>query len=240
MVPDAAVLTDERMAREAPCVRLVRIRQASGSRTLAVLEPATRDRYVELVAGVAEAVERTLSPRVVANRVAFASVDPPELRLRPWRLERRAFAARLTELAGRAEALAFADVRRCYPSIRPSVVGEALRRLGLPTAPEIEGFLRRLGREGVRGLPVGPKASSVLANLVLAHVDRALERAGIEHLRWVDDVVVAAARPAEALEVVRRALAEVGLALNGTKTRVLAVPHRMSASLSGPGRASAG
>lgn len=222
-----------RDARTAP-VRLVRIRQPGGARMLAVLEPATRERYVELVAGVADAVERALSPRVVANRVAFAGVCPPELRLRPWRLERRVFAARLAELAGRAEALAFADVRHCYASMEPAVVGEGLRWLGLASASEIEGFLRGLASEGVRGLPVGPKASAVLANLVLARVDRALEGAGIEHLRWVDDVVVAATRPAEALALIREALAEIGLSLNETKTRVLAVPLATTRRASGP------
>src|SRR4029450_374898 len=86
--------------------------------------------------------------------------------------------------------IAFADVRRCYASMSPSIVGDALDRAGIPTACEVAGFLAGLERIGVEGLPVGPDASAVLANAVLAQVDRLLREAGIEHLRWVDDVVL--------------------------------------------------
>jgi histidine ammonia-lyase len=74
---------------------------------------------------------------------------------------------------------------------------------------------------GVRGLPVGPDASAVLANVVLAPVDRTLADEGIEHLRWVDDIVVTAADPRAALSAIRRALERIGLRLNERKTRIV-------------------
>ena len=205
----------------APRVRFVRLRRAGGDRRLVVLDAPTRDRYVRLVAASAELVEARLSDAVVANRVRSWRIEPPELRLRPWRVERRIFAARLTALARRGGTVAFADVRRCYASIAAAVVGETLRREGIDTAEALEGFLRDLAREGVRGLPVGPEPSAVLANAVLAPVDRALEHAGIEHLRWVDDVVLCGPDPCAALEVLRGALATLGLRLNERKTRVV-------------------
>jgi reverse transcriptase-like protein len=208
----------------APRVRFVRLRRAGGERRLAILDPVTRDRYVELVAGSAGALEARLSDGVVANRVRSWRLEPPELRLRPWRVERRVFAARLSAMAERSQPIAFADVRRCYASITPATVGRVLRRDGIGTADALERFLCRLQRAGIAGLPVGPEPSAVLANAVLATVDRALERAGIRHLRWVDDVVLAHEDPEAALEVVRDALATIGLRLNERKTRVVLEP----------------
>lgn len=213
----------------APRVRFVSLRRAGGERRLAILDPATRDRYVRLVAGCADAVEARLSDAVVANRVRSWRIEPPELRLRPWRVERRVFAARLTALAGRAGAIAFADVRRCYASISPATVGETLRRDGIGSADALERLLWDLQRVGVPGLPVGPEPSAVLANAVLAGVDRALEHAGIRHLRWVDDVVLAGPDPAAALEVLRDALSTIGLRLNEDKTRVVIDPRAIGA-----------
>ena len=210
--------------RSVPRVRFVRVRRAGADRRFAVLDPEGRERYVELVAASAEAIEALLSPSVMANRVASWGLDPPEIRLRPWRLERRLFAARLASLAAGRGAITLADVRRCYASISPEVVGRTLRLAGAPAADAIEGFLTELQPLGVLGLPVGPDASAVLANAVLAPVDRALGLAGIEHLRWVDDVVLRGVEPRAAVSVFRDALAELGLRPNERKTRVLVEP----------------
>jgi hypothetical protein len=202
-------------------VRFVSVRHAGTGRSIAVLDPETLRDYTRLVAEVAPAVEAGLSVRVLANRVATCSVDPPLVRLRPWRTERGVFASRLSELAGSGATLAFADVRRCYGSISPPRVAAGLRRFGVGTARAIEGFLDGLGPDGVEGLPIGPAPSAVLANAVLDHVDRALERADIVHVRWVDDLVLASADPRRALDMLRGALEEIGLRLNERKTRVV-------------------
>lgn len=204
-----------------PAVRFVRVRHAGTERRFVLLDPATRRRYVELVARSAAAIEAALSPAVMANRVASWSLDPPGLALRPWRLERRLFASRLAGLAARRREIAFADVRRCYASMSPAIVGTALRRAGIDAACQIEGFLTELGRLGVEGLPVGPDASAVLANAVLAQVDRALGEGGIEHLRWVDDVVLSGADARACLSAFREALSVVGLRPNEAKTRIV-------------------
>ena len=211
----------------APRVRFVRILRVGGERRIAILDPTTRERYVRLVAGSAGALEERLSDAVVANRVRSWRLEPPELRLRSWRMERRVFAARLSALARGAEAIAFADVRRCYASISAAMVGETLRWEGIETADALEGLLRDLERAGVRGLPVGPAPSAVLANAVLSRVDRALEGAGIRHLRWVDDVVLAVEDPTGALQILRDALATAGLGLNDRKTRIVLDPRAM-------------
>ena len=214
-----------------PAARFVRVRHAGTERRFVLLDVRTRARYVQLVARSAAAIEELLSPAVMANRVASWRVHPPDLALRPWRLERRLFAARLAGFSVRRGAVAFGDVHRCYASMSPAIVGDALRRAGIPTAREVEGFLSGLEGLGVEGLPVGPDASAVLANAVLAQVDRTLRDAGVEHLRWVDDVVLSGQDAAAALSVFRTALASIGLRANETKTRIVADAEGLGASI---------
>lgn len=208
--------------------RVVPLRGAD-ARRLVALHPSLAGRYTALVASVAPGVEAALSPCVLANRVVASSVEPPTLRLRPWRDERAAFASRLARLAADEECLVFADVRECYRSIRPDVVGRSLGALGCDSAAAVAvaAFLARLDAHGVRGLPVGPDPSPVLANAVLAPLDRALTAFGVRHLRWVDDVVAGVAGRDEAervLAVLRQELGGLGLELNEDKTRVVVDP----------------
>jgi hypothetical protein len=196
------------------------------AREIVALHPSLDARYTSLVASIAADVEASLSPAVAANRLAGWSVDPPRLRFRSWRDERASFGARLAHLADDAGCVVFADVRECYRSIRPHVVGRALRSIGCDPfrTARVVAFLRRLQAVGIVGLPVGPEPSAVLANAVLAAVDRRLAASGIRHLRWVDDVVAVAGGPVDAervLAIVRAALAHVGLELNERKTRVV-------------------
>jgi hypothetical protein len=199
-----------------------------------VLDPVDRSRYTRIAALAAPVVERALSDRVVANRVARATVDPPALALRPWRGERRLFALRLRRLAHEHRTLLFADVAACYPSISAAVARRALEELGAPGGAELEAFLRDL--RGIRGLPVGPTPSALFANAVLSSVDRALEGSAIAHLRWVDDLVLGLASPADAepaRRLLRRALEPLGLRPNEAKTRVVVDPTVLSLAPSG-------
>jgi hypothetical protein len=179
-----------------------------------------------VVAAVARTVESALSSRVTAHRLAGCGEEPPALRLVPWRDERSAFARGLASMAATHPCLVFTDVRDCYGSIRPSVVRDVLARLGAApgSCERVQTFLDELAARGVRGLPVGPTPSAVLANAVLAVSDRALERRGVPYLRWVDDVVAGTPDRNTAERVVAdlaAALGRVGLALNESKTRIV-------------------
>jgi hypothetical protein len=126
--------------------------------------------------------------------------------------------------------LVFADVLDCYGSIRPTVVRDALASLGADplSCDRVRSFLDELADRGVRGLPIGPAPSAVLANAVLAAADRALERWEVPYLRWVDDVVAGTSDREAAERVVgglAAALAPMGLALNASKTRVVVDPR---------------
>jgi hypothetical protein len=205
------------------------------SRELTVLGCAHRARYTSLVAAVAPTIESSLSPAVAANRVAACRVWPPVLRLQPWRAERWRFARRLSSLAVAGGCLVLADVCDCYGSIDPGVVEEVLRGLGCGRGDSagVRRFLVGLSRVGIRGLPVGPDPSAVLANAVLSRVDSALQGQRVRHLRWVDDVVISAEAPHDApglLDVLRQALETVGLRLNEGKTRVVIDPADVGGS----------
>ncbi|MGH2589947.1 MAG: RNA-directed DNA polymerase [Actinomycetota bacterium] len=208
--------------------RVVPLRGAN-SRRLVALHPSLAGRYTSLVAAVAPDVEAALSPFVLANRVVASCVDPPTLRLRPWRDERAAFSSRLARLAAGEGCLVFADVRDCYRSIRPDLVERSLASIGCDAGASsaVSAFLARLEEHGERGLPIGPDPSPVLANAVLAPLDRELAFLGVPHLRWVDDVVVGVGGRDQAervLAVLRHELARLGLELNEDKTRVVVDP----------------
>lgn len=209
-----------------PRVRLVPVPKSGGIRWLAELDPSLARAYERLVADLAPGIERILAPSVLANRVALADPTRGVLRLEPWRSARARFRRALAGGLVSATTVVLADVRDCYASICPDACAVAIRRAGAPRSSIIElgRLLWELHTGGIPGLPVGPAPSAVLANAVLARTDRSLAAAGFAHLRWVDDFVVFASGRAEAeraLAVLRFALADLGLELCDSKTRLL-------------------
>jgi len=184
-----------------------------GDRWLVRLEPRDARTFHRLVVPLVPRIERSLGPTSYAAR---AAVDG---RLQPWPAARSAWrcAVRRSIVEPRSSVVIVSDVRDCYPS-----VGErALETVGC--SGELGSFLRALAEAGVRGLPIGPDPSAILANGVLAHVDHAAAAAGCRPIRWVDDVVFAAAgrRPAiRAFDAWRRGLAELGLQPHDGKTQM--------------------
>ena len=79
-------------------------------------------------------------------------------------------------MASQRHRVAVTDVRECYGSITSRVVEQRLRAIGAPEdgIDEVRSWLRAFREAGVDGLPVGPVASAVLADVVLAAGDDAL------------------------------------------------------------------
>jgi hypothetical protein len=201
--------------------RLVSVpKPGGGTRWLTELDPAGDAEYGRAVSRVAGRIERALGPEVLAPR---ARRSPGGWRLRPWRPARARWRVTLRAAAGRAApgtVFAVADVRECYGSIEPETLAALL---GADAATVVD-VLRRLIDAGVRGLPVGPDPSAVLANAALGELDRAIRASGVAHVRWVDDVVLSgtAADVRRALDALRAAAAGIGLELHDGKTRILA------------------
>jgi hypothetical protein len=114
---------------------------------------------------------------------------------------------------------AVADVRDCYASISPETLAEILG----PAAAHAIAVLRRFRERGVRGLPIGPEPSAILANAVLSRLDDPIRRSGVRHLRWVDDFALwgPTADVRAAMRSLETAAAALGLDLHREKTRIL-------------------
>ena len=213
---------DDARAERRPPQHVVVPKPGGGVRRLTLLGPADDAAYRRAVRRLSGMIERVLGPEVMANRVARGA----ELRLRPWRSERRTFVRARRVLLGRGRLVVKTDVRDCYPSIGSEAVERALIRLGAwssDLAP-VRRMLDRFGADDIAGLPIGPDPSAVLANAVLTAADDSVRAAGGGHVRWVDDVwaiVRDECHAEELLDRLRGGLAKVGLSLNETKTRVL-------------------
>jgi hypothetical protein len=194
------------------------------------LDPVTGRAYEHAVAPIGRWAERRLGPGVLANRL-----DPrAPATVRPWRTAR----ARWDELVRRPQSrlLVRADVVDCYGAI-----GErALRRALGDRADALIEVLRPMWDAGVRGLPIGPDPSAIVANAVLATVDEAVASAGGTPLRWVDDWAVPVPDPRRAgavLVSIERALDRIGLELHAGKSGIVSArPTGVGGAPSGPVR----
>jgi hypothetical protein len=203
-------------------------RPGGGIRRIAQL-PAADDRaYEAAVARALPLVERSLGPEVFADH---ATLRGTRIALRDWRLarERLRRATRQLLRSPGARAILITDVRDCFPSIEPRRIEIALRRLGADEVDvlRIVDQLRSFADREVRGLPVGPAASAVLAHALLCELDRSLRRSGLPFTRWVDDVVVFTpdrSTAARASAEIRRTLERIGLEGNERKTLILTDP----------------
>jgi hypothetical protein len=186
-------------------------KRGGGLRLMARLAPPDARLWEGLAREAGPRVEDALGDEVLANRGPF----------RPALRRARGLAE---DLARRSEAILHTDVAAFYPSIDPSVLAGSLGGCGVePRTARLAGSLSEAwSGHGVPGLPVGPAASAVLANLVLAPVDAALRAREIPFLRWVDDYLIGVAGdgPGAALEAIDGALARLGLRRHVAKTRL--------------------
>ena len=211
--------------------------QRTGPRNIHHLDPDTLERFHVATARVADRIESLLGPQVIAERLAATSdlsMDGDGW-ISPWKDARVAFERQRAELSvGRV--LLRTDVRNCYGSMPPALIGASLLACGChPSEAEaIMAILESLQKRGIRGLPVGPAASSVLANAVLLRADRSVE--GVRYIRWVDDYLLFLPDRRSALRALDRladAMADLGLTLAQEKTSIGAWDGTLSAGNAG-------
>jgi hypothetical protein len=147
-------------------------------RLLVRLEPTAAARYARAA--------RLAIPRPPSAPRSYGSARRPELRPR-FAAERRAWRGALLEVANPDAVAVLGDVATCFPSIGERALRAAARASGGEAAPLIA-VLRQIWDRGPGGLPIGPAASSYLADAVLSLADVAAARAGVMPVRWVDDV----------------------------------------------------
>lgn len=153
-----------------------------------------------LAGRIAAAVEPRLGSEVLANRAQAVAGD---WSLRPVLPALRRAGPAVGALTRRGPLLVRTDVAAFYPSVTPSALFRALRgeAVGAGDAGAAADLLEGWGSEGYPGLPVGPPGSALLANAVLAGVDRSLP---FPFLRWVDDYLIAVPSELAAAEAIQR------------------------------------
>ncbi|MEX2275441.1 MAG: RNA-directed DNA polymerase [Actinomycetota bacterium] len=199
---------------------------SGGMRSLVRLSGRHDLTYRSVVADLAPTIVARSGPETFANR-------PSERRdgalvPAPWGPVRQRFRRRVHMLARAAGSVAVSDIRDCYRSIAPSILEDCLRDLALDPRPLLR-VLASTERLGLRGLPVGPYPSALLAEAVLGRIDRAMRAPGIRHVRWVDDVVITGRSPRDVRSALRRfeeAAGDLGLDISRSKTRVLTAGDR--------------
>jgi RNA-directed DNA polymerase len=123
------------------------------------------------------------------------------------------------------------DIQKYFDSIPPkSLLQEVAKQVSdSGVLSLIEAYLGQGVLEGMSlwtpglGTPQGAVISPLLANIYLHPVDVALRQDGYEHVRYADDMVILCRTREEAeiaLEHLRTLLAERGLRLHPTKTRI--------------------
>lgn len=174
---------------------------AGKRRVLARLDERERRRY-DLAIRAAFPGLRT-GPSVFGSPARIASL----------RIERRRWRAAVRARAFGARSVVGSDVADCYRSIGERPIRMAAAAAGGDPAGLLR-TIRRYRDAGGRGIPIGPPASGVVADAVLALADDRARIAGCVPVRWVDDVVFAGDRDAvaRASRAWRRTLIELGMA----------------------------
>lgn len=194
-------------------------------RSLAIAEVHDLVRLRVLAGRVAAKTEHLLSPCVWSSRVtrdgrawAYREHGPAfrKYRDRAFRLLRRPDVG----------AMIGTDVEQYYASVALDLLVQAMGRWDC--GPEVvEGIVRILRvwqqRDGLHGLPIGPEGSGVLGNAFLMPVDKAIIGAGVEYLRWMDDLLAFAHRVEDccaALDAADEVMQQLGLRRSREKTKL--------------------
>ena len=93
---------------------------------------------------------------------------------------------------------------------------------------QVNRILNQLAMGRSFGLPVGGQGARILAEIMLASVDRTLDANSIKWYRFVDDFILIADDTRDAykvLGILASALSDLGLSLNRSKTSILTVKH---------------
>lgn len=92
-------------------------------------------------------------------------------------------------------------------------------------AKDIELFLSKLNIKASKGIPVGPLASSVIAEAIFIDIDEFIFNRGIEHIRYVDDIIMSSDNKCD-LEMIMSELTQYlydnhRLSINCNKTKIM-------------------
>jgi hypothetical protein len=222
---------DLRNLRTRPARRCLVPKPGGGFRAAVQLDPLDMLTYTALVYEMAPVLEKSRIPP--QQRIACSyriQLDPNGSFFPPsngW----NDFHQRSSEVAfsGQYTHVLLADISDFYNQINHHRIQNALESAAIARerAHNVEGFLSRLSAKQSRGLPVGPFASILLAEMCLNDVDTFLLRKRAVYVRYVDDFRIFCSSRREAISL-HHDLADYlytahRLSLEASKTRVVHV-----------------
>jgi Reverse transcriptase (RNA-dependent DNA polymerase) len=212
---DAKHFIDGDSPGRGPLVEWLRVpRPSAPPMTVPVLHPGWHVGLHATTAALRDAIDSALSSNVFGYR---RGADRSARYADEW----QRFTARVEECASNADAVVFADVHQFFASTTWATVIRALEQLVSGSQQPLRRLATEWSRKGLRHLPAGYGSARMLANAVLAHVDR---RLSISFARWVDDYrlfLPTGYDPLQAVDTLDLALRQSGFRLNRSKTRVL-------------------
>ncbi len=131
----------------------------------------------------------------------------------------------IEKLAEPIQYVVVSDITGYYENIDLPKLRDDLRNINAPSA-SVDMLLRCLNRWADprgKGIPQGYSASDILAKLYFNSIDRALQRIGFNHLRYVDDLRIFCRTRLEARRAIlflSGLLSRKGLNLQSAKTRI--------------------
>lgn len=206
-----------------PAVQVAIAKTPFFTRAAVLLTIEDRLAYQAAVAALAPKVDKALPEQVRSARLSQDSKYFLERGQTAWR--RWAESVR-DEIRGGKVWMIKSDLTAYFDHIPHRLLLEEISALN--PDPRVVNVLRRMLRSWATvpdiGLPQGPNASRVLANLYLLPVDRAMIDAGYTYYRYMDDFRIVAERKSEVVEGMRLLEEECrkrGLILSTAKTTLL-------------------
>jgi excisionase family DNA binding protein len=193
------------------------------ARTAHVLSIEDQVAYQAVVASVAHRIDRLLPDTVYSARLSKNAKD--------FVLDSRAqWLAWMEELSRTIRSgqrwMIKTDLTAYFDTIHHKRLSEDLRTINASSdaIAALERMLSEWSQSRGYGLPQGPNASRILANLYLAPIDHVMVDGDCHYSRWVDDIrIIGSSRP-QVLRALRRLHRECkrrGLILSESKTETL-------------------
>ena len=198
----------------------------TGFRHVTLIDPLWNVYYLALVISIAERIETARLPldqhRVFSYRYSWNKTSSSLFQDVTW-LDYRTQAV---NLSGDHAFVLVTDIADHYARVNHHRLENSLNRIrGGGQVNKLMRLLQRFSNTKSYGLPVGGPASRVLAELSLVDVDRFLDGAGIEFVRYADDYTIFCdSRPAAYQALIKLAdfLSIEGLSLQKSKTKMMA------------------
>lgn len=209
-------------------------RQASLVRRLSIPNPVHFYRLVDVLGKNFKRVfSASASGTIAGSRPVFRLHDERAI---DAMLHYRDLTRRRISATSLCDVVLHADVSRCYPTIYTHSIpwalhGKSRAKASMRSATLLGNKIDKAIRDGQRGqtlgIPIGPDTSLLIAEIILARVDREMKKHLSKSYRWFDDYTIGFASESSArsgLAELERCLSNYELQLGSEKSRIQRLP----------------